>query len=839
MKDKVKIISLERVTKFVVFLGVLCMGLMMQHPDSVFASTYSVGLTTSGTINIDVSTSGIGAAVATDNLVATSTCPLGYTITIQGPTDTNLYKDGSSSNNNTNTKIAPSAGTIASPLPIAGDNGSGGTYNGTWGYSLTSSTSTGTFIGLNSTSTNLVTKSSGSSGDGNITDLSPNSTSTNGIDTIPVYYGVSTQSTQTPGLYTLPTNSTTGNPSNITYFITTPANCTAYTVEFNSTSTKGGTSLSGTSTMNNQTIAEGVATNLNSNTFTAPTGYSFDGWNTKQDGTGTHYADKASVTDLTTANTTITLYAEWKANDYNITYDYQEDYTYTSTEALDTGYYIDWSKDFTIEETFKISTLGKRYLIIGNYNTTDAAKLTGLNIEVNTSNQLRLWMSSGDVNTVSNTTVPNNTDVTIVYSWDADTKSYGLVAVASGMTTINMNGTCNSMPSSVAGTTLLTNHDHRGTSTFSPLAVKSLKITAPYTYGNNLTNLPTVSKAGFTIDGWFTAKSGGIAITSSSPVPAANTTYYAMYRLATYNLVITGDSYVSAMSVKAGSTSGTETTCTKSGTTFTCSSLTYGTSYYLYPTFASGYEFSSWTKTDSATNASLGSTSTVNTYYKMGAGAGALTLASKKVYMQDLTATQCSTLASDGNFTVYDRRDESDYTVRYLQNACWMTQNLRLTDTVSSQYSNFSTNSTFNPCYNDLTAGNSTGEARCHDSGSTETGVWYNYASASAGTITGSSNDTLATEDICPAGWHLPSYDAAKPAGSINSLLDLPDKSYFSPVTGGDYYGGNIGNTGNGYWWSSIAGTTTSRYYLYYNGSSLTTSVSNRYYGLYIRCVRE
>ena len=35
-----------------------------------------------------------------------------------------------------------------------------------------------------------------------------------------------------------------------------------------------------------------------------------------------------------------------------------------------------------------------------------------------------------------------------------------------------------------------------------------------------------------------------------------------------------------------------------------------------------------------------------------------------------------------------------------------MTQNLRLTDTVSSQYSNFSTNPTFNPCVGDLTAGN-------------------------------------------------------------------------------------------------------------------------------------
>ena len=208
-------------------------------------------------------------------------------------------------------------------------------------------------------------------------------------------------------------------------------------------------------------------------------------------------------------------------------------------------------------------------------------------------------------------------------------------------------------------------------------------------------------------------------------------------------------------------------------------------------------------------------------------------------YIQDLTPGVCNAMTKENPLTMIDRRDGNDYTVRYLQNACWMTQNLRLTDTVSSQYSNFSTNPTFNPCVGDLTAGNTYDEARCHDSGSTETGVWYNYASASAGTITGSSNSTAATEDICPAGWHLPSYDTAKPAGSVNSLLDLPIKSYFSPVTGGYYNGGSIGNTGNGYWWSSIANNTTNRYYLYYNGSSLNTGGNNRDRGLYIRCVRE
>ena len=273
MKDKVKIIDLKAVARVAGFLGLLCVGLVIQHPDSVFASTYSVGLTTSGTINIDVSTSGIGASVATDNLVATSTCPLCYTITIQGPSDTNLYKDGSSSNNDTNTKITPSAGTIASPLPIAGDNGSGGTYNGTWGYSLTSSTSTGTFIGLSNTSAILTSKNTGS-GDGTST-----------TDTIPVYYGVSTLPTQEPGIYSL------ANSGKINYFITTPLSCTSNAVTLSLTDASAIVIDDTPYTASDSPVSLSYGTHTISGTFSQ--GYEFDSWSTTGDITITD----ASVSD--------------------------------------------------------------------------------------------------------------------------------------------------------------------------------------------------------------------------------------------------------------------------------------------------------------------------------------------------------------------------------------------------------------------------------------------------------------------------------------------------------------------------------------------------------------
>ena len=65
----------------------------------------------------------------------------------------------------------------------------------------------------------------------------------------------------------------------------------------------------GTGTMADQEVPSGEATALNANKFTR-SGYSFTGWNTKKDGSGTAYADGAEIT--TSKN--VTLYAQWKKN---------------------------------------------------------------------------------------------------------------------------------------------------------------------------------------------------------------------------------------------------------------------------------------------------------------------------------------------------------------------------------------------------------------------------------------------------------------------------------------------------------------------------------------------
>ena len=72
-----------------------------------------------------------------------------------------------------------------------------------------------------------------------------------------------------------------------------------------------------------------TAYNLTANGFKR-TGYAFSGWNTAPDGTGTSYANKAQVKNLTTSDGgTVTLYAQWTPNKLTVRY-YANGATYDS-----------------------------------------------------------------------------------------------------------------------------------------------------------------------------------------------------------------------------------------------------------------------------------------------------------------------------------------------------------------------------------------------------------------------------------------------------------------------------------------------------------------------------
>lgn len=96
----------------------------------------------------------------------------------------------------------------------------------------------------------------------------------------------------------------------------------------------------GTGEMENQSFTyDAEPTSLSANIFER-VGYNFNGWNTAEDGSGTSYADKEEVKNLTfEANGVVTLYAQWTAKDiinyrtlctYNIEYTNLEGTTHSN-----------------------------------------------------------------------------------------------------------------------------------------------------------------------------------------------------------------------------------------------------------------------------------------------------------------------------------------------------------------------------------------------------------------------------------------------------------------------------------------------------------------------------
>ncbi|MDY4634921.1 MAG: InlB B-repeat-containing protein [Candidatus Limivicinus sp.] len=72
----------------------------------------------------------------------------------------------------------------------------------------------------------------------------------------------------------------------------------------------------GSGTTVTQTVPYGESATLNANSFTR-TGYTFSGWNTKADGSGTAYGDGASISP----SSDVTLYAQWQLNTYSYSFD--------------------------------------------------------------------------------------------------------------------------------------------------------------------------------------------------------------------------------------------------------------------------------------------------------------------------------------------------------------------------------------------------------------------------------------------------------------------------------------------------------------------------------------
>ena len=143
----------------------------------------------------------------------------------------------------------------------------------------------------------------------------------------------------------------------------------SYTVSYNANG--------GTSAPSSQTKYKDTTLKL-STTKPTRTGYSFKNWNTASGGTGTTYESGANYT----ANSAVTLYAQWTANTYIVNYDanggsgapgnqtktYGVDLTLSSTKPTRTNYnFLGWS-------TNKNATTAE-YSSGGTYTANSAATL--------------------------------------------------------------------------------------------------------------------------------------------------------------------------------------------------------------------------------------------------------------------------------------------------------------------------------------------------------------------------------------------------------------------------------------------------------------------------------
>ena len=139
-----------------------------------------------------------------------------------------------------------------------------------------------------------------------------------------------------------------------TYNIYTTWTANKYKIHFDKNATDANGSMA------DMDMVYDVAKNLSENKFSRE-GYTFQGWNTAKNGSGTSYDDKALVNNLTAApNGTVTLYAQWTANVYTITF-------------LPNGGSVNpTSKTFTIESTIELPTPTKDSYVFDGWLVTTA-----------------------------------------------------------------------------------------------------------------------------------------------------------------------------------------------------------------------------------------------------------------------------------------------------------------------------------------------------------------------------------------------------------------------------------------------------------------------------------
>ena len=308
-------------------------------------------------------------------------------------------------------------------------------------------------------------------------------------------------------------------------------------------------------------------------------------------------------------------------------------------------------------------------------------------------------------------------------------------------------------------------------------------------------------------------------------------TLVAMWERNTVTVTLTKGTGISTVTV-----TGTDV---KTGSGTASATVYYGGAVTITATMSTGYDWVNWTGSATYTNISQSISNVTSDLSFTANGKVSCTTTT----MQEFNPSNLDSGVT--NLTLCDSRDSKSYTVAKINDQWWMTKNLDLAGgtTLTSSTSNVSSDYT-------LPASNEEGfsddnTAYVYNSDSTTCGEsspcysYYSYVAATAGTnpSSGNTSSRIATSDICPKGWRLPTKD------NFTTLISSYPKG--TALTAAPFYGvyagrrtssGSLSMGGRrGFYWSSYGASSVAS--LAIDDEFAGVGYSSKRAGYSVRCV--
>jgi uncharacterized repeat protein (TIGR02543 family) len=329
-----------------------------------------------------------------------------------------------------------------------------------------------------------------------------------------------------------------------------------YTVQYNKNKPLGSSNNVLGTTANSSHVYD-TASSLRASGYTM-LGWTFSGWNTAANGSGTAYADSANVSTLTSTNGgTVTLYSQWTANSYTVSYNSNKpaaasgdisgstgnsSHTYDTAKALTTNGYTLTGWTFA----------GWAFTSGGEVVYADGASVNNLSPTSGATVTIYAKWTQNEYTVTYNSNKPENASGTVTGSTDDSSHTYDTSSSLrlngfslTGWTFNSWNTSSDGSGTTYAGGAAVSTLSASGTFTlYAVWDANEYTVTFNYqgaTGGTETANndvaydfaygtLPEPTKTGYTLDGWFTLSSGGTKITSSTIVSTASAhTLYAQW----------------------------------------------------------------------------------------------------------------------------------------------------------------------------------------------------------------------------------------------------------------------------------------------------------------------